>query len=711
MWRVAAVRRSIPFALALAVALSLAVHDADAVSTRTWSTSTYRDFDEGEAERALITSLGEVMPGFKTDRVDLETDAVWTAVRAGDGTIYAGGISDGNVYAVSGGKKRVVVTLEKETPWIGALALGPGEGTLYAGTLGSARVHAIDLKTGKSSALATLEGVEHVWSLVVDPQGKKLYAGTGPDGKLFEIDLGGGAKPKMVWESGEKHLLSMIRASDGALWIGTSDEAVLYRFDPKSGQARAIADFAGTEVKSIVEVDGAFIVAANEFDQKPSTPPAPPAAKGPKGTAAKPPEGGSGPGADKKPELPRPGERKGKGGLFRVEPDGRVEQLHALGDGYFTDLAAVSDGSVYAGAGTQGRVYQVKADRTVITVFDTTERQVNAIMTWDGGVAFLTGDGAAAYTSAGPAKDATYTSKVFDAAFPARWGNLRWRGAGVTVETRSGNTAKPGKGWSAWQKLGKPAKAPGDSMVGRIASPTGRFVQYRVQFAGAGSVLRDVVVYYLPQNQRPRVTEITVGAESGKTPVTTQEGPAKPRSPILKAKWKVEGGDDDELVYELQVRAEGDVDWRDVPTGDAPLTKTEFDWNTEALPDGWYRLRVAVSDAKGNPPDVALEHAHVGTPFLVDNQKPQVAGLEVKLPWASGRAVDTFSRIDEIAYQIDGGDWVVAFPKDGIFDDVSEAFTIKLPADLKPGAHTLSIRVADEADNIGASSVSFRVGK
>ena len=37
--------------------------------------------------------------------------------------------------------------------------------------------------------------------------------------------------------------------------------------------------------------------------------------------------------------------------------------------------------------------------------------------------------------------------------------------------------------------------------------------------------------------------------------------------------------------------------------------------------------------------------------------------------------------------------------------------TLKLPDGLKAGAHLLSIRVADEADNIGAASVTFRVGK
>ena len=251
-------------ALLLSSPLVLA-HDAGAVSTRSWTTATYKDFDEGEADSAIITSLGEVLPGRATERVDLEADAVWTAVRAADGTVYAGGVTDGTIWAVSGGKKKVLATLDKDTPWIGALLLGP-DGTLYAGTVGTGAIWTVDPKTGKAHKLVALEGVDHVWSLALDGAGKTLYAGTGPAAKLFAVDLGSKAA-KAVLDLEDKQIMAMTLASDGALWLGTSDQAILYRFDPKAGQARAIADFAGTEVKGIVEVDGAFVVASNEFDK------------------------------------------------------------------------------------------------------------------------------------------------------------------------------------------------------------------------------------------------------------------------------------------------------------------------------------------------------------------------------------------------------------------------------------------------------------
>jgi hypothetical protein len=70
----------------------------------------------------------------------------------------------------------------------------------------------------------------------------------------------------------------------------------------------------------------------------------------------------------------------------------------------------------------------------------------------------------------------TFTSAVFDAGRSAAWGTARWTAnvpAGTTliVQTRSGNTAAPDGSWSAWATAGN---------GGAVASPGGRYLQYRV---------------------------------------------------------------------------------------------------------------------------------------------------------------------------------------------------------------------------------------
>ena len=62
-----------------------------------------------------------------------------------------------------------------------------------------------------------------------------------------------------------------------------------------------------------------------------------------------------------------------------------------------------------------------------------------------------------------------------------------------------------------------------------------------------------------------------------------------------------------------------------------------------------------------------------------------------------------------LAYSIDGGDWQPFAPKDGIFDDPTEDFSVKLPSGLAAGGHSLAVRAVDGADNVGAIQLTFRI--
>jgi len=82
-----------------------------------------------------------------------------------------------------------------------------------------------------------------------------------------------------------------------------------------------------------------------------------------------------------------------------------------------------------------------------------------------------------------------YTSVVFDAARAVTWGAASWTasvpaGTTLVVETRSGNTATPDGSWSDWA-----AVTNGQT----IASPPGRYFQYRVKLASTGISLTPVL--------------------------------------------------------------------------------------------------------------------------------------------------------------------------------------------------------------------------
>jgi len=701
--------------LAAGSLLALTALPAYGVVTATWQVETYQQFDAGDATSAFITSLGEVRPGWDTNRVALEGDGVWSALRLADGSVLVGNDDGGTILKVTDAGAKKLGAIDGA---IAVVALAQGDGGVYAGAMPSNKLWKLDPATGKSTAVATLKGVETIWSLAVGGDGT-VYAGTGPDGKLFAIK-GGAAKE--LYDTDDKRVTAVAIGRDGSVWFGTSERALVFRYDPKHHDARAMADFAGNEIGAIAAIGGGVVVAANDLAEV-STTGTKTAAQveavekpaAPKGQTAKPPDVGTKPGADKDAaagttEATRKGARKGKGALFRVEDDGRLEQLHALTQTYFTSIAVAPDGSIYAGAADKGRVYLVEPDDSVATAFDVDERAVSQLF-WDkNNLAFTTDDAAALYRVTGRASQAKYVSDVFDAKAVAKFGRLVWQASGkVKVETRSGNTAKPGTGWSAWQGPQGVARMGGGADGGKVASPAGRYLQFRVSFDEPDAKLRRVSTYYVPQNTATSIEEVTLEPVQKETSPTLKDSASKPRSPVLRVKWKIENPDSDDTTYKVEARREGEANWREVATGKTPLTATQWEWNTETYPDGWYRVRVTSSDAMANSPDRTLTSSKTSALFAIDNQRPAIDNLTVTYPKASARASDAIGVITEMAFSVDDDTWQLGATTDGIYDDLVEDLRIDLPAGLAKGTHTLAVRVADSAGNVGSVSTTFVV--
>lgn len=703
-------RRALAWALALAPLLW--IDTGHAGPTAKWIVDGYEQWDEGEADQAFITSHGEVLPGWTTEHTDLEIGGTWAAVRGKGGELYVGTDDSGAIYRLRAGKADKLATIEDA---VAVVSLALDRGTLYAGTMPGGQIWKVDASSGKASRLASIDNAETVWALAVDTRGT-LFAGTGPDGVLYRVDPKTG-KAQVAFKSEDKRILSLIATSDGAIWFGTSDDAQLFRHDPARKTTRAIADFPGNEVTALAEHKGQVIAAANDL-KEPATSGVKSAsaieeAENKKKTKSKSSSKSKKPGTDKTPsgtEPARKGARKGKGTLFRVSGDGQTEELHALSESYFTAIAVTREGEIYAGAGDKGRIYRIGSDDSVSTAFDVSQRQIAQIVAEPGGgLQFLTGDSTSLYRTGKRASTATYMSKVFDADAAARFGSMSWRSSGkVEVETRSGNTEEPGPGWSSWEKVRDSYAAGGGGKRAKVVSPPGRYLQFRTKLGSDGAV-RTAQLYYLPQNQPTRIDEIKIKPGASRNQVTLQQNGGTPRSPIIKLEWDVSNDDSDETTYKLFVRREGDVRWRRISTGSKPLTAAKYDWNTETYPDGYYRLRVLASDNRANPDGRAIETSKISSVFVVDNQRPDVGNVTVRYPNASVRATDSLSPLTEMSWSIDDGTWHVGAPRDRIFDDTTELLAIELPSDLSPGVHTLAIRVADEAGNIGSTAVTFRV--
>lgn len=693
-------------AIGLAALLAGLPGAAGAGGTRTFRVGDFDDFDAGEAEGAAIEGSGKVTVGLLPARGDVKAAAsVFTCLADGKDK-GAGFIGTADAAAIQrvklGGKADAAPQVDKlaELPGavVSAIAQLPG-GDLLAATLPGGKIHRVDAK-GKVSEFASLQ-VEQIWAIV--PHEGRLLVGTGPKGELFSLDLQG-KDPKVVLDSDEKDILSVLTVGKEVL-VGTSPGAKLLQVT-KATDGELLHDFAGDEVRALALVEGGLVAAVNDFsDRGLSSVQALTKTLNRTSLIGQAPEGNL--------DATSGGAPSSSADLFFVAlGPGRdlARAAEATWDTwlhrdkqYFTALLAASGGKTpeaLVASSQQGKVYRVRGRRDVATVADFEERQATALCRLgDGAVLAGAGDGAAVYRlAAAPAQKARYRTKVFDAKQPSSFGAVYLRGSGdLTLRARVGPGDDPDKRWSEWKPVA--LKKEGDALTGALALPLRRYVELEVVLA-PGSELRDLQLFYAPENLAPLVSGVDVTR-----PDFDLDDDDEP-DPKLTIKWKAEARDDDDLVYEIRVRPEGgdEKQWISL-SGAEPVTKKEYKWDLGSVPDGVYEAQVIASDEPSNGIARAARDEASSAPFVIDHKRPALEGVKVNGRSIVGTAVDDGGYIHDVAFSVDGGPFRAASASDGLFDTGREGFQLVLPEPLAPGKHRVVLRARDSFGNLGSLAV------
>lgn len=666
--------RSISFAAVLASAfVSL---PAGAVGTRTFVLDSLEKMSGGDLKGVSVASDGTVRAGLTLGSATIpDATSVFAATTLADGSILVGTSPNGKVYKVVGD----AVTLFADT---GALAVTSivqaKSGAIYAATMPDGKI--FKLAQGKADVFATLADTSHVWALALDRGGNGMYAATGPEGKVFHVEPSG--QSSVYYRGTETHLVSVAVADNGDVYAGSSGKGQFYKITGP-GRATVIGDLPGEEVKAIaVGKNGTVWVVANEYGEAPE-PPRRNAAAGrtPAGPSSA---------AKTKP---------GKGKLFRYDATGRSEQMMKHDDTHYLSLTLDERGNPYVGTGAEGRVYTVDDAHVVSLVADTDERQVGAVFMQNGKGFVASSDPPVLHRVVGRGgPDAVWTSKVLDATLRAQFGHLSWKSTGgVEFSFRTGGTGVPDATWTGWSN---PMTSPGP------INATARYVQVRARFSrDPNATLAEVTIPFVTENVRAVVTEVNTSTKGGPAKEPAKEIPASgaeppKHDPVVKVSWKVENPDADALRYRVAFKREGQTQWRDALKPDEVHTKTELDWETSALPEGKYRVRVEASDEPANPPDRVQKHVLESDTVLVDNTPPRIEGLTITGRRIKCRAIDATSPIARVEVAYDGK---TAFsplaPSDGVFDTIDEGVDTDVSAIVPPGSHVVVVRAFDSAGN------------
>jgi len=191
-------------------------------------------------------------------------------------------------------------------------------------------------------------------------------------------------------------------------------------------------------------------------------------------------------------------------------------------------------------------------------------------------------------------------------------------------------------------------------------------------------------------------------------------------------KWVAHDDNDDQLVYSLYYRGDGESRWLLLKDG---LTDKFYSFDASLLPDGAYMFKVVASDAPSHSPGEELTAEKESPRVEVDTTAPVLENLHATLEGdnirVTFRATDGFSPIKRAEYSLDANDWQYVEPVGQIADSKTESydFKISIPAESlatqeaaaktkKNNAdqveHVVVIRVYDRFDNMAAGKTVIR---
>jgi len=739
--------------LALSLLLLAASGLVRASGTVAWEMNTYSDFIRGRFQGVSLTRDGHLTLAPRLDPVfNSDQQVIWSVARGVDGSVYAGTGNRGRVYRIDPGGQGTILWTANE-PEVFALAVEAG-GALYAGSSPDGKVYRI--VNGKATEYFNPKA-KYIWSLAVAADGT-LYVGTGDQGKVYRVTAAG--QGDVYYETGQSHVTSLAVDAQGRLLAGTEPNGILYRITARD-KAFALYDANLPEIRAIVPAKGGAIYAAAlggsmAKRMQTATQAGQTAAGSPAVTATSTSitvEASAQAGDLKLPDAKQQQAAAAtpqvtstvstgmdlmgveKSAVYRINPDNTVDTLWSSKEENVYDVLETPEGLLFATDGN-GRVYSLSPDRKAALVAQTNEAEATRLLAARGGVLAATGNLGRIYKLGAPSASGSYESPVYDAGTTARWGTISWRGetpgsAKLAFQVRTGNSSRPDRSWSDW------SGAISTSGM-RIPSPNARFIQWRVELAGAQTpAIDNVTVAYLPQNSPPVIRAITVtnapSAAAAKpaaqqqptsayTVTVTDTGDASssttagtPSTTLTRSvgqqiniTWQAEDPEGDRMVYTVWFRGDGEREWKVLKSN---LRENMLALDGDALADGRYFFRVLASDGEVNPPSMAHTAELVSTPVVIDNTPPTVTigsaqrnGANVKV---TVEAMDAASPLRRCEYSLDAAPWVPLEAADGVVDSAREQFVVSL-ANVPAGEHLLVVRAVDSSNNSGLAKTVLR---
>jgi hypothetical protein len=737
------------------------VHFASGEGTRTWEQSKFEDLSKGSTTGVAIRSMGglELAPAFNAISTTPST-YIWSIAADSSGNLYAAAGAPARVYRITPQGQSSVI-FEPQELQVQALALDKS-GILYAATNPDGKVYRIERQAGVAAAKGKAEteksksasefsasvffdpGTKYIWDLVFDNSGN-LYVATGDQGEIYRVTPRG--EHSVFFKSDEAHIRVLAVDGKGNLIAGSDGSGLVYQIKP-SGESFVLYSAPKKEITALAIDKAGNIYAAGVGEKRPGAIPS--IFPSPMTTPAPvPATGAAQPGmmvlnVSPSPSavvsnIPLPGAGASGGSeIYRIAADGSPSRVWASRDDLVYALAFDPAGRLLAGTGNRGHIFAITGEDRFVDLLKASATQVTAFVEAPAGGLYVSTSnlGKVFLLGGSPESEGSYESDVFDGKVFSRWGRAELRGTGqVELFARSGNVDNPDRNWSPW--------TPVDLQKDPVLNvPSARFIQWKaVLHAGNPAPSVDsVLLNYLPKNVAPDFDDVSVqvgvryqplpkpiaipdasGVVGGTPPLHFDAPPPTTRdSDSIGVKWTVHDDNDDQMVYSVYYRGDGETRWLLLKDN---LTDKFYSFDASLLPDGGYTVEVVASDAPSHSPGQALTSSRDSARFEVDTTPPRIEDLKASAEGGqihvTFRATDGFSNIKRAEYSVDATDWQYVEPVGQLTDSKSASYDFQaaLPSGGNPGLpdtkkmsaeHVVVVRVYDRFDNMSAAKTVMR---
>ena len=702
----------------------------------------FDQFSKGKLNQVSLHTDGYLLPAPSLELLtEIDAPILWDAQLDSKGNLYLGTGNEGVIYKVDSDGE-VTAVFEPNRLMSRAIAIDDKD-QVYVSVSPDGTLYRIS-KAGDVEVFLKLPG-DYVWDMVFSEDGD-LYVATGSKGIIYRIDVGA-RKPEVeeFFDSEETHITALAFEANGNLLAGSATHGLLYRIDSE-GNGDVIFSTGEREIRTILpQKDGSVFFSS--FNQPGRTSSIKKASTSSASSSQSSQSSGSSffadtdsPSNNNNKETPFygltiSGRDDDSGVLYWMDAEGFVTNWWLENKVSIYSAASLPSGGLILGTGSEGKLYKVTkpGDWSLLHTLESGGEITGIVPMKAKGTFLLLGSnpGRIMKLDTNTSSIGFYESEVVDFDQVSQFGSFQvfsepLNENEVGVEVRGGNLESPDRTWSEWVSLA------GERGVFRNPLPPSRFMQYRILFEDEEAPpVHQVRFFSRTQNLAPLVTSIRVldsGYEARKftSQATTpnvdlarslnsdveaefeklENKPDQvklfPRPGARTAVWRSIDGNADELSFTVKLSALGEDTW---VTLSEDQEENYLSFTTQGFSDGYYRLKVTVTDDPSNPSSEAKSGELISEVFLIDNTPPIILlndydrnGDEVTLKLT---ASDSTSLIRGATFRINGNDMDSMHPEDGILDESLETFELTL-ASKKDANRSLLVEIEDEVGNVTA---------